>query len=334
MPLITSPTRITSKSKTLIDNILCNQFSNEVISGNLTVGISDHIPQFALIPSNKPTSNSGYKQQTKYMRNYKKINSEVFNKDLDKIDWNIDGMKDVDQYGNNFFNVFNQILDVHAPEQKIKLSNDHNKHNAKPWITKDIVKLMSKRDRTYQKFIKETNIQIKEDIHNKYRQIRNEITKQIRKSKKAYYDQYFTQNSSNMKKLWAGINKITNRSNTSNNSPVCIEIDINGNLSTITDPREIANEFNSHYTKVAEKILKKRKYKGNKTYQSYLKDRNSSTFLMNPTSPSEIEKIINKFDTTKSTGPNSIPQQLLKAVAKSISVPHTCPSVRVNVQLF
>ena len=54
MPLITSPTRITSKSKTLIDNILCNQFSKEVISGNLTVGISDHIPQFALISSNKP----------------------------------------------------------------------------------------------------------------------------------------------------------------------------------------------------------------------------------------------------------------------------------------
>ena len=50
-PLITYPTRITSKSKTLIDNIFFNEFSSDVVSGNLTVGLSDHIPQFALIPN-------------------------------------------------------------------------------------------------------------------------------------------------------------------------------------------------------------------------------------------------------------------------------------------
>ena len=50
MPLITRPTRITNSSKTLIDNILYNQFSNDIVSGNITVGISDHIPQFSIIP--------------------------------------------------------------------------------------------------------------------------------------------------------------------------------------------------------------------------------------------------------------------------------------------
>ena len=51
-PLITAPTRITGKSKTLIDNILFNDFSSNITSGNLTIGISDHLPQFALIPNN------------------------------------------------------------------------------------------------------------------------------------------------------------------------------------------------------------------------------------------------------------------------------------------
>jgi endonuclease/exonuclease/phosphatase family metal-dependent hydrolase len=50
-PLITYPTRITSKSKTLIDNIFFNEFSSDIVSGNQTVGLSDHIPQFALIPN-------------------------------------------------------------------------------------------------------------------------------------------------------------------------------------------------------------------------------------------------------------------------------------------
>ena len=49
-PLITSPTRITTDTKTLIDNIFFNDFSSNIISGNLTVGISDHMPQFALVP--------------------------------------------------------------------------------------------------------------------------------------------------------------------------------------------------------------------------------------------------------------------------------------------
>ena len=53
IPLITLPTRVTTKSKTLIDNIFYNQYSPDIISGNLTVSISDHMPQFTLIPENK-----------------------------------------------------------------------------------------------------------------------------------------------------------------------------------------------------------------------------------------------------------------------------------------
>ena len=77
----------------------------------------------------------------------------------------------------------------------------------------------------------------------------------------------------------------------------------------------------SIHTIVAEKILKKRKYNGNKSYQSYLKDPNPLSFMMTPTSPVEVEDIISKFDTSKKTGPNSIPQPLLKSIKKSISTP-------------
>ena len=51
IPLILQPTRITSHSNTLIDNIFSNIIDPNIISGNLTATISDHLPQFAIIPN-------------------------------------------------------------------------------------------------------------------------------------------------------------------------------------------------------------------------------------------------------------------------------------------
>ena len=51
IPYILQPTRITSHSKTLIDNIFSNVLSFEAISGNITATISDHLPQFLFAPN-------------------------------------------------------------------------------------------------------------------------------------------------------------------------------------------------------------------------------------------------------------------------------------------
>ena len=51
IPLILQSTRITSHSNTLIDNKFSNVFDPEIISGNLTATISDHLPQFSIIPN-------------------------------------------------------------------------------------------------------------------------------------------------------------------------------------------------------------------------------------------------------------------------------------------
>ena len=51
IPLILQPARITSHSNTLIDNILPNVIDPDLISGDLTATISDHLLQFAIIPN-------------------------------------------------------------------------------------------------------------------------------------------------------------------------------------------------------------------------------------------------------------------------------------------
>ena len=93
----------------------------------------------------------------------------------------------------------------------------------------------------------------KEYLMYTYKQQKNEITKLIRKSKELHYNDYFVKNSTNVKKLWAGINQIVNQRKNSSSTPVCIEIDNDWNV-TITDLKEIANAFNLHYTTISEKF--------------------------------------------------------------------------------
>ena len=82
-PVITLPTRIATK--TLIDNILYNESSSHFISGNLTVGISDHMPQFSLFP--RKHKNYLPKKHNMYVRNFTNYDQKLFEKDIDSINW-------------------------------------------------------------------------------------------------------------------------------------------------------------------------------------------------------------------------------------------------------
>ena len=51
LPKITSSTRLTSRSQTLIDNIFSSVINDDCIAGNLISPISDHHAQFLIIPN-------------------------------------------------------------------------------------------------------------------------------------------------------------------------------------------------------------------------------------------------------------------------------------------
>ena len=85
IPYILHPTRITSHSKTLIDNIFSNYISHEIISGNITATISAPLPQFPFVPnilSNFSTQKSNF-----YERDWSKFKQENFTPDYFDKDW-------------------------------------------------------------------------------------------------------------------------------------------------------------------------------------------------------------------------------------------------------
>ena len=55
LPNISSPTKITSTSATLIDNIFTNDYENTFTSGNLVTTFSDHLAQILIVPTRNTT---------------------------------------------------------------------------------------------------------------------------------------------------------------------------------------------------------------------------------------------------------------------------------------
>ena len=119
IPHITLPTRITSHSKTLIDNIFSNDPNfAEGVSGNFTFSISDHFPQFLSVPrqdTRPPRKHNIHK------RNMKSLVKEDLIADILNIDWN-EILSTTKMDTNYSFEAFdekiNEVIDKHAPLKK------------------------------------------------------------------------------------------------------------------------------------------------------------------------------------------------------------------------
>ena len=72
IPHITSPTRLTSRSHTLIDNTISNVITEDTISGNIINKISDHLGQFLILPYHSITSNSKQEILHRNFKNFSK----------------------------------------------------------------------------------------------------------------------------------------------------------------------------------------------------------------------------------------------------------------------
>ena len=84
-PLILQPTRVGSKSATLIDNIFINDISCFSTGGNITHSISDHFLQFAQIDIFEKFT--APKKSVKFARNWRYFNKNEFEEELSKLNW-------------------------------------------------------------------------------------------------------------------------------------------------------------------------------------------------------------------------------------------------------
>ena len=140
VPLITRPSRITSHTATLLDNIFVNNPSNYLHSGLLISDISDHQPVFSFL-SNEV---DGENKQNIHIT-YREKSTENMNKfrlELEQCEWKDVLQNDCSSAYNNFLNKITVAYNKCFPIKKKRLEIGFRQ---KPWLTKGLLKSASKR---------------------------------------------------------------------------------------------------------------------------------------------------------------------------------------------
>ena len=148
MPYISTPTRITDSSATLIDHIFVklggNHRASNITARNLLTDIFDHLPSFLMwnyhqIACNKPRP---------FIRLYSEQNVNNFKHTLEQTDWSLllnNG--DVDICNEDYYNHINRLLNTHFP--LVRLSRKRSKD--KKWITTSLKQCVKQKDMLYKK---------------------------------------------------------------------------------------------------------------------------------------------------------------------------------------
>ena len=294
-PIINKPTRITQSSSTCIDHIWTNIHDKSSSSAIITHKIADHLP--AVIQSTKITN---IKTALPYTRNFSKRNCTLFNEALSDIDpSDILHHTSVDNAMNSFMQQYSTLFNSHFPLKK-KL----NKNFSNGWFTNELNKLLKKKDRMYKKYIKNKL----PANHQNYNVARNTYFRKVAIEKQNYFKNLFTKHKNDIKKTWHSINLLLGKEQKQSSCKI-----ISAEGKDLTEPVEIANNFNNYFSTVAENLVKKIP-RSNTNPSSFLGPNLSNSFYLYPTTPQKIQKIISSLQTKSSAGTDEIPAFLLKSL--------------------
>lgn len=304
--LIQEATHYTEHSSSLIDLILVRNESNILTSGVVDPFIPDqiryHCPTIVLLKFVRPSLRT-YKRKIWYYARadfdqYREIlgthdlEMQIRNKD---IDTGVEILKEA-IFDAAHKSIPNKIITVRP--------NDH------PWITCHIKNIIRKRKRAYRKFKRNSN----NYLWNRYKILRNTVTKEIRKSKQEYFDKLETlinNENSSSKLFWKTSKQILKLEKSSNNVPT---LALNNEYAE-TDLQK-ANMLNKYFVS-----------------QSVVSDENKTLPCHAPLTHAPLDSIIihnddvkdvlDNLNVTKSCGPDLMSPRLLKEGSHILSKPYS-----------
>ena len=294
LPTITRPSRITSHSATLIDNIYISQeLHRDFESLLLLTDISDHLPLITMMRQMRLVAKSPLKYESRCLTEDKlnKVRNSLFQKDWIGL---LNGTT------NENFDTFSQIisdeLEKVAPKCIIKISAKMKYF--KPWMMKGLEKASNTKLKLYKVILKPDHT---EEDAAKYRVHRNIYNSLKRLAKLNYYQEKCKAYRQNTKKLWGLINETIKK--TKHRGSIIPFITVNG--IRLLKAKEIANSFGEFYSilgsELAGKILP-----GTTTIESYI---------------NRIPNQLLSLALNGTTVLNRIPNQLLSLALNGTTVP-------------
>ena len=243
VPMITCPTKITSHTATLIDNIFTNHYF-ESASGLLLTDISDHLPIFSIClmdPSYKD------RNETILVRDKCPNNKIRFKEQLMNNSWfQLEGINDPKTAYKTFFNKFSEIYNNCFPFKKIRIRCGFR---SKPWLSNGLLNSIKKKNKLYKKFLQNPTPQ----SVTFYKTYKNKLNHSLRISKRLYYEKKLENCKSNNRATWKLLNEIICKKKAKVIQTSAFKAD---NLE-IFDPEEIANRFCNYFTNIGPNLARK-----------------------------------------------------------------------------
>ena len=312
VPTITRPTRITHNSATLSDNLFVSQKLQDNYKSSILINdISDHLPCYVILLD--VTEHKSSLQTVTFCRFSEKVKLKIC-ENIRKIDWQTElSNDDVNEAFSKFHSKLTNSIEKFAP-LKTKTINPRKQPRAK-WLTAGIINSINKNKELYKRSIKSNaSLESKNQytLHNKL------LNKIKRHAKLNYYSNKCEEIRKNGSKLWKLINKITNK--TRNKHSIIEKIKIDEIL--IERPKEISNALADYFANIGNKLSNKLQPPKH-SLESYINKIPTcpSTMFASPTTPTEINNLINSLSNKHSSGYDNISNHMLKWLRPVISVP-------------
>lgn len=226
--IVTSPTRITDRSQTLIDYIVTNNRHLQH-AVHLAPRIGDHCILSVDLGRDRVEGN----RVNVCRRSFKGYDTSKLQDYFFDVPWN-SNISDVNLLADVFVNDIKNIIDSMCPVLEITYSQ---KYEDKKWITDDIKQKMSERDALYVRAVRERN----DDVWKEYKSMRNLIVSKIKFEKDEFFKRTIDDNKHNPKELWKNLKLLLPERKNS----VIGEVKF-GDVA-VTNNLIIANKFNEYF---------------------------------------------------------------------------------------
>ena len=305
-PLINKPTRLTSTSSSLIDNIYSTMpaLANGCDSGILEISISDH---YGIFTVDKNTTILEEKTETK-KRSFCNKNIVKFCQALRRESWDSVYSCDDAQVA---YSRFKRAIDMHFTSNFKFHTFAMTYKNRYPWLSAALRTQIKLKNAKHKEALKSNDQTVKDE----YKNIKRELHSSLRNSEISYYRNQLDLHRLDVGERWKVLREILNMNNPSSKKKLIFDI----NNKTTTDPKEIATGFNNFFVTIGPQLAKNIKSDINPL--SYVKSVNNSIVLTDVTS-TEVRNVIASLKNS-SSGYDEFPPFVGKSCVEAYIKPLT-----------
>lgn len=303
---IHKPTRITSHSRTCIDNIISTNKLNE--ARVIDLAISDHTLQYANleIPFTQKTA------YYNYIRDLNIDNLENMKTDLLNVSWDkVLKASDCDTGFNIFHDIITEAFDRYCPEIKIKCNSSSKDRG---WITPGIKKSCS----TKREMFIRAKVSENKEVHNRYRTYCAILNRVILHAKRSYNENKIINSHDIVKSTWNLINR-----NINGMKPVEVNkyVGLTDGVRAVTSENEAPDLFNDFFTYTGTGDKSAAISTPNISTKTNDQPSNPNTMFARPVTRDELFKTVMALKNKKSCGYDNIPTLVLKYIFDAIAEP-------------